>query len=145
MSTNASEEVKLDKESPSFHWKPVAAVFMIIIASSLVFYGYQRFQQREAQEQKALLDAVQRAGIAQRKADEATKRTLEIQAQLLKQEIELENMQDALTQEKIQFAKKKRRGIKTDQVLAKPKKAKAFDDAMELWRNTGGIPRDLRR
>ena len=110
-----------------------------------MLYGYQRFQQHEVQEQKALLDAVKRVDIAQRNADEAIKLTLEIQDQILKQEIELETMRETLTQEKMQFAKKKRRVTKAVQTLDKPKKAKAFDDAMELWRNTGGVPRDLRR
>ena len=144
MSTNSSKEVNLHKENQPFHWKPVAAVFIIIIASSFVLYGYQIFQRHEAhiteerlQQQKAWQNAVQRAEIAQRNADEAIKRTLEIQAQILKQEIELGNMRETLTQEKTQFAKEKRQAAKAAQ-------ARAVDHTMKVWGDTRGIPRDLR-
>jgi hypothetical protein len=145
MSTNSSEEINAHKESQPFQWKLVASLLIIIMASTLVLYGYQRFQQHEAQEQKALLDAIQKAEIAQRNADEAAKQILQIQDQILKQDMALETMREALTQERIQLAQKKRPVTKAAQTLAKPKKAKAFDDSMELWRNTGGVPMDLRR
>jgi hypothetical protein len=145
MSTNSSEEINAHKESQPFQWKLVASLLIIIMASTLVLYGYQRFQQHEAQEQKALLDAIQKAEIAQRNADEAAKQILQIQDQILKQDMALETMREALTQERIQLAQKKRPVTKVAQTLTKPKKAKAFDDSMELWRNTGGVPMDLRR
>lgn len=150
MSTNPSKEVNSHKEKQPFHWKPVATVLVIIIAFLLVLYGYVIFQQHEAQvaeerlqEKKAWHDAVQRAEIAQRNADEATKRTLEIQAQILKQEIELGNMRKALTQEKCSLPKKRGRKLKQPKHTLKPNRNQAFYDAMNLWRNTGGIPRDL--